>query len=922
MSGAEWQAPELIGRDREVRALTEQIDAATTPRGGALLIRGAAGIGKSSLLEAARGHATAKRFQILTTTGIQSEAFLPFAGLHQLLRPMLREIDRLPESYRKAIHAAFGQAEDAAPSPYLIALSVLQLLGECAESVPVLLLVDDAHWLDLPTAEALAFIARRLESDAVVLISAMRDGFESPFLQARIPELRVEALSEIEASTLLDSCAPGLNPALRERLLAEAAGNPLALVELPLALRAAADSMPDPSTARLPLTDRLELAFADRLSVLSHGARRFLHLAAGDDKGMLDQLLSAASKVTGQEMTLEVAEEARAAGLVEVEQGRLRFRHPLVRSAIYQTMTLAERQSAHAALAEMSGEDPDRRVWHLAAAAIGRNEQIASELDALAARAHHRGATSIALEAYERAAQLADDSARQGRLLMAARHALVLGRGSAMSRLLTELDDHKLGPMDRLQAAWLREVSAQKPGSGPPLTNSFIELADRMRAEGDVSRGLQALLTIAYRCWWSNPDDATRAHTVEVAERFPLAESDPRLIYVLALASPVERGAVVVERVARLLPELHPETAPESQLLGVACMAVGDFVNAELFMDASIHYSRAHGLLGVLVTKLATQAWIKIPRGDWKPALSMASEAARIAEEIGQTNWITMANLAEATNSAYRGDIATAEALAAASDKVLLPLGALSMLALLQYARGAAALADGRHDEAYQHLRRVFDPLDSAYHPFVRSWVLVDLVEAALYSGHEQEAAAFVRELEPIATRSRSPLLEASLQFARPALFPDEHEAAFRSSLAAGLASWPFIRARLQLVYGLWLRRQRRAADSRAPLRAARDTFDALGAVPWSERARQELRASGETSRRRTHDLTDALSPQELQIARLAAAGLSNKEISQQLFLSHRTIGSHLYRIFPKLGITARSHLRAALDDRPTEQSS
>jgi ATP/maltotriose-dependent transcriptional regulator MalT len=384
----------------------------------------------------------------------------------------------------------------------------------------------------------------------------------------------------------------------------------------------------------------------------------------------------------------------------------------------------------------------------------------------------------------------------------------------------------------------------------------------------------------------------------------------------------LERGAEVVERLQRLWTDLHRDLGAESQLLASAAMAVGDFVHAELFLDHSITYCRAHGLLGVLPSKLGLQPWIKIQRGDWKQAGSLASEGARLADEIGQTNWTTMANLAAATIAAYGGEIATAEKLVAACDKVLLPFGAISMLALVQYARGAAALADGRNEEAYQHLRRIFDAADSAYHPHVRSWTLVDLVEAAVHSGHEDEASAFVRELEVVAARTHSPLLQAALEFARPVLAPHENEAGFKATFGASLASWPFIRARLQLEHGIWLRRQRRAGDSRTPLRAARDAFDALGALPWGERARQELRASGETSRRRTYDLSEALSPQELQIAQLAAAGLSNKEIGRQLFLSHRTIASHLYRIFPKLGITARSHLSAALQSRPAQSSS
>jgi len=916
VSRADAPAIGLIGRDGEVRALAERIDAASGSGGGALLIRGAAGIGKSSLLEAARAHA-AVRFEILTTTGIQSESQLPFAGLHQLLRPILHEVDRLPDSYGKAIRTAFGLIDQTPPSPHLIALSTLHLLGECAESKPVLLLVDDAHWLDHPTAEVLAFVARRLESDPIVLIPAIRDDFESPLLGVRIPELRLAGLSDADAASLLDARAPELAPALRSRVLREAAGNPLALVELPVALSATRDADRALSTARLPLTDRLELAFADRMSSLTPGTRSLLHVAAADENGLLAQLLRAASRLEGHDITLEAAAEAGAAGFVEINGHHLRFRHPLMRSAIHRAMRLGERQSAHAALAATLDDDPDRRAWHLAAAAVGSNEPIAADLEAAASRAALRGASIVALEYLERAAQLAGDPARRGsRLLRAVIVATDLGRQSDVRRLLKAIDELELAPLDRARAAWLREVFAQGSWSGASRIASFIEIADRLRDEGDVDRGLSAFIHIALRCFWSNPDDATRARLLAVAERFPVPENDARLIFVLALAVPVERGAVVLERLSRLRTEPLDDPGLDSYLLGLAAMAVGDFVHAERLMESQIIHCRTHGWLGKLVGTLVTQAWIKIQRGDWKHVGTMASEGARLADETGQANWAPAADLAAATIAAYRGDLAAAEALSSAGERALLPRGANPMLALVQYPRGAAALADGRHDEAYQHLRRIFDPADSAYHPHVRSWALVDLVEAAAHSGHEEEAAVYVSELESIATRTRSPLLQAGLEFARTVLSPDAHESAFRASLGAGLVSWPFTRARLQLAYGLWLRRQRRAADSRTPLRAARDAFDALGAVPWGERARQELRASGETSRRRTYDLSEVLSPQELQIAQLAAAGLSNKEIGQQLFLSHRTIGSHLYRIFPKLGVTARSHLRAALQDR------
>jgi DNA-binding CsgD family transcriptional regulator len=911
LSGAETYTTALIGRDREVRALAERIDAVSDRAGGALLIRGAPGIGKSSLLEKARAHAAGKRLQILTTTGIQSESHLPFAGLHQLLRPVLHDIDRLPAPNRKAIRSAFGLSDETVPAPFLVAMSILQLLGESSERAPLLLLIDDAQWLDRSTAEALAFVARRLESDPIVMVPVLRDGFESPLLDARLQELRVEGLSDADATSLLDARAPGLAPTLRKRVLSDAAGNPLALIELSVPLEAASANRMH-SLETLPLTDRLERTFADRLKSLTPGARSFLRIAATDESDLLDELLGAASRLDGRETTIVTAAEAGAAGLVQIDGYHLRFHHPLMRSAIYQAMSLGERQAAHAAVAATLN-DPDRRAWHQAAATVGTDERIAADLEAAAARAEQHGALIVAMQALNRAAQLAEDPARRGnRLVRAAYLANVLGRHSDVIRLLEEINDQELRPVDRLEAAWLREVDVQGSWSGSSRIASFVETADRMRVEGEIEAGIKALCYVALRCWWSNPDEPTRMGMISVAERFPVPEDDAHLIFILALAGPVERGAVVVDRLPRRWMELQGRA--HNLQLGLAAMAVGDFVHAELFLEAHSILCRAQGWLGALATTLGSQAWTKIHRGDWRSAASMANEAARLAEETGQRNWVTVSNLAAATIAAYRGETDVAETLAAAGERALLPKGANPLLALVQYPRGVAALAAGRHEEAYQHLRRIFDATDSAYHPHVTNWVLVDLVEAAIHSGHDAEAAGFVRELELVAARTRSPLLDAALTFARLVLSFESDEAAFEAGPWARLASWPFVRARVQLAHGLWLRRQRRAVEARIQLREARDAFDALGAVPWGERARQELRASGETSRRRTYDLSDALSPQELQIAQMAAAGLSNKEIGQQLFLSHRTVGSHLYRIFPKLGVTARSHLRAALE--------
>ncbi|HEU4724424.1 MAG TPA: AAA family ATPase [Candidatus Eisenbacteria bacterium] len=910
----------LIGRDTESRAIIERIDAARKGNGGAVVVIGAPGIGKTSLFAMARAYAAENELQVLATTGVQSETHLPFAGLHQLLKPVLHNVDRLPAPYGKALRSAFGLSDEPVTNPFLIALAILQLLVESADA-PLVLLVDDAQWLDASTAGALAFAARRLESDSIALLVALRHGYESPFLEAGITELTIEALTESHAGDLLDARSPNLDRSSRARVLESAAGNPLALVELLSSLRSL-DAAHVFGRSDLPLTIRLERAFADRLTSLSSGTRSFLRVAAADERGRTAEVLAAATKLEGREVTLEAATEARAAGLVEVDGPELRFQHPLMRSAIHQAMSLEERRATHDALAATLEDDPDRRTWHRAAATVGTDPQVAAELEELAQRASRRGAAGVAIQAFERAAQLADKPERRAiHFARAANYAMVMGRASKVLHFLDTMDDDHVPVGERPFVVTMRESYGRSAWSGASKIAEFVEIAERLRAEGNIDRGMTALFVIANRCWWSNPDESTRRAVISALNRFSLSQDDPRVLSVLAMASPDEYGAVILDHLSRRTGESEAQRGGVADhQLGLAAQAVGDFERAERFQEARAQFLRAQGMLGGLTSSLLKLAWTKIQRGDWRTAGSMASESERLAEETGQLDLAAAAKLASATIAAYRGEIDVAERLATEGEGALYLSGANPQLAMVQWPRGVAALATGRYDDAYRQLRRIFEPSDHAHHPHVRSWVLVDLAEAAAHSKHEDDTHAIVQDLEAIAARTRSPLLVGALQFARAVFSPDGDETAFEA--AADLASWPFTRARLQLAHGVWLRRHRRPADSRAPLRAARDTFDALGAVPWGERARQELRASGETSRRRTHDLVDALSPQELQIARLAAEGLTNKEIGQQLYLSHRTVGSHLYRIFPKLGITARSHLRGALQDISTEHLS
>jgi DNA-binding CsgD family transcriptional regulator len=903
----------LIGRDEESRALFERMAAARAGAGGAVLLRGAPGIGKTTLLDAVRAHAASAGLHVLSTTGVQSETHLPFAGLHQLLQPVLHDVDRLPAAYAKAVRGAFSLSDEPVTGPFVVAMAVLHLLGESAERAPLLLVVDDAQWLDGSTAAALSFVARRLESDPIALVVALREGYASPFLEARLPEHRIAGLADADAEELLDASSPGLSRALRERVLKSAAGNPLALVELGSALQSAHETEAGVSGSELPLTDRLERAFADRLVTLSSGTRSFLRVAAASERGVLAELLPAASRLEGSEVSLDAATEASAAGLVVVQGNELRFRHPLMRSAIERAMTFEQRRATHAALAATLESDPDRRTWHRASASLGADAAIAAELEDIARRAHLRGAIGVAMQALDRAAQLADGPNARGRhLARGAIFAMIQGRVSSVLEFLDTVDDEHVPATERPSVVTMRESYGRSAWSGASRIGEFVAIAEQLRAEGNFERGMAALFVIANRCWWSNPDDRTRREAVAVLERFPVAPEDPRRLAILAMTSPIEHGAIVLEHLDRHAAGPAAERGgQEDQQYALAALSIGDLVRAERLFEARAQFLRAQGSLGGLVSSLLKLAWCKIQLGDWKGAEAMAEEAERLGSETGQLDLAAGGVLASATVAAYRGQVDVAEERAATGEGMMAGSSADPGRALARWPRGIAALVAGRPDEAYQQLRCVFDPSDPSFHPHLRSWVLVDLVESAIQARCEREASALLSELEPIADRTGSPLLVATLRFARPVLSPDDHEAEFRAD--AELAPWPFTRARLQLAYGVWLRRHRRAADSRAPLRAARDAFDALGALPWGERARRELRASGETSRRRSHDLADALSPQELQIARLAAQGLSNKEIGRQLFLSHRTIGSHLYRIFPKLGITARSHLRDAL---------
>jgi DNA-binding CsgD family transcriptional regulator len=901
----------MFGRERELNMLNDLLDHLRAGSGAALIVRGEPGIGKSALLAAGVARARDEGLQVFSAVGVQSETHLPFAGLHQVLAPIRHLAEALPARLRAALLAAFGMANDVAPELFLVALATLELIADTAEGSPVLLVVEDAQWLDHASGEVLAFVARRLEAVQTAMLVAIRDGHDGPFDTAGLADLRLGGLDEHAAGALLDARNPALGPVLRRRLLEEAAGNPLALVELPSAVCLGQGEEAALLAERLPLTPRLERAFAARGAELPQATRSLLLVSAADEGCMLGEVLDAVSLIEGRRVTIEALAPAAAARLVEIEGTRLRFRHPLVRSAIYHAAGVAQRRGAHAALAEVL-VDPDRSVWHRAAAALAPDERLAAQLEEAADRAGRRGAVAVEMAALERAADLSVRPEHRGRrLLRAAELAFELARPRVGLRLLRAAELLEMRTQERTHLAWLREMHDEAGGPGATDIGGLEGVAERLSLDGHVDLAVKLLLRVAERSWWGNPDQAIGRAIVAAVDRLPIAGDEPGALAALAKADPVRRGAAVLERISHLTPDAAEPVGMYE--IGLAASAVWAYDLALRFLNPAVDGLRAQGRLGLLAQALVAQAWAAVHLGREPLAVSASDEAVRLAAETGEPRWAVAAQLAQATIAAERGDFELVDRVTREGEASLLALGATSMLALVRFVRGRGAVAHQRYAEGFEQLRQALEPSDRGYHPFVGAWGLGDLVEAAAHTGQTDTARSYLDQLETMAAATSGSLLRAQAGYARPMVADDDHaEALYRTAIESDLANWPCYRGRMLLWYGRWLRRQRRVAESRVPLRRALEGFDALAFPRLGESARQELRASGEASRRRVPEAWDQLSPQELQIARLAATGLSNREIGLQLYISHRTVGGHLYRIFPKLGLTSRAQLRSS----------
>ena len=867
------EAAPLLGRAEEQSLLTSLLDE-VGDRGQALVFRGEPGIGKSRLLSVAARAARERGMTVLRRAGVQSEAHVPFAGLHQLLRPVRERVVELPPVQRDALDAAFGLTGEVAPEHYRIAMASLDLVSDVAGDAPVLLVVEDAHWLDRPTADVLAFVARRIESDPIVLLAAARDGYPSALIDVGLPEHRLAGLDDATATELLGAAAPSLAPTARNRVLREAAGNPLALLELP-AVTAHPDGEPS-LPGGLPLTERLERAFVSRVSDLPDATRLVLLVAALSDGDAVSEILQAAAIVAATPLDLDAAEPAVEAALIDLDVNSIRFRHPLMRSAVRQSAGVQQRRRVHEALAKTLEADPDRRVWHRAALMSGTHEQLACELEEAGVRARRRGAIDVAVTALRRAVQLSAPSQRARRMLSTAELAYERGRPDIAVPMLREIERLDLEPLEVARARYLSELMDARALADHSRVTDLIATAEQAGAAGDRELHHNLLWIAAARAWWAGPGPDTRQLIVDAADRAgPPTAADPQLVSIHAYADPHANASKVLD----CLRDAADGGAPGADRAGnlaSAGVVVGAFYDSLTFCATAIDSARAEGRLGVLPRLLARQAIMAVRLPNWDIAIPAAEEARRLATELGQPRWLATAETAIAMIAAVRGDPAETARATARAEQIALPLGATHIVALAQSGPILSALAHGRHDEALRLAERLWDTRDPAHHLQFACMAIGDLAEAAAHTDSSPAARERLAEVETMVGDAPAEWVAINVRHARAVLADDEREAAvrFEEALSADLDRWPFWRGRLLLAHGRWLRRHRHVTDSREPLRKARDMFDAIGAANWGDHARSELRASGERSRRRVPEARDQLTGQELQIAQLAADGL------------------------------------------------
>jgi DNA-binding CsgD family transcriptional regulator/tetratricopeptide (TPR) repeat protein len=889
-----------------------------------LVVRGEAGIGKTALLEYLLEGTSG--CQVARAVGVESEMELPFAGLHQLCAPFLDRLERLPGPQRDSLRTAFGLDAGQPPDGFIVGVAVLGLLSEMAGDGPLVCVIDDLQWQDRASARTFAFVARRLPAESVALVLAVREPSEGQEL-AGLPELPVRGLSRSDAGTLLDSLIPGrLDERVRERILAETRGNPLALLALPGASTAAelAGGFAPPDVT--PRANRIEQSFQRRLEALPTQTQRLLLTAAAEPIGDVTVLWRAAERLG---LGADAAAAAQRAGWIELG-ARVRFCHPLMRSAVYRSASSEEKQDVHCALAEVTdpARDPDGAAWHRAHAAVGPDEVVAATLQRSATRAQRRGGIAAAAAFLERATELTPDPVRRAARALDAAHAKL--QAGAFEPALALLAAAETGPLDdprRARIDLLRARIACASSGGSEAAPLLLAAADRLE-QLDVGLARETYLDAFSAAMFAGrlargtglPEVARAARRVATPSH--QQRSGDLLLHALTL--PFRDGCAAVPIGRRALEVFQSEDISVDKGMRfswLASAAAADMWDDERWHVVSARHvkvAREAGALSELPLALNSHALANMFAGELATAASLVEEAQAVTEATGAR----LAPYGALGLAAWCGREAAADALIETTMSEVMPRGEGLGVTVAQWASALLANGRGRYDDALIAARQASE------HPHelaVGNWALTELIEAAARSGRTELAADAVERLSDM-TRASGSDWALGIQARSRALLDEgpETDALYREAVERlGRTRVRAELARARLLYGEWLRRERRSLQARGQLRNAYDTFTAIGAEAFADRARRELQATGETVRKRTPETRDALTPQESQIARLAAERQTNPEIGARLFISPRTVEYHLRKVFTKLDISSRKELRHALagnsrpDDRP-----
>ncbi|WP_283136073.1 helix-turn-helix transcriptional regulator [Rhizohabitans arisaemae] len=908
-------AESLIGRERDIARIGDFVDRAAV-QGGAFILLGEAGVGKSVLLEVAAARGLAAGHRVLRASGSQFEAEVSFAGLHHVLHPLLADLPTLTPVHERALSVALGLGEGAPPGQLLVANAALVLLRQAAAARPLLVVVDDIAWLDRASAVVLGFVARRLTGSAVGLLAASRSGEEGFFEHGGLPGYEVQPLDERDAAALLKARFPALAPRTRQRLLADAQGNPLALLELPVALgdlqRLSSGALPPV----LPLGRRLQAVFAARIRDLPAATYDLLLLAVLDGTGVLD--------VPDAGDVLAPAERAR---LVRFEQGgRLLFRHPLIGSAVVESSTGEQRRRAHRLLAERLADQRERRAWHLAEAAVGPDEEVAALLQAVAYANLCRGDGVRAVTLLLRAAELSPAGpGRAGRLSEAAYiGAIANGDLRAAPRLLEQARR-----TDRRGESLLTAVAdAYHLLNGDGDVDSAHRLlvgAMEMQADpGDVRSKplIQSLYTLLMVCFYGGRAELWEPFHAAMGRLRP---APPELLDILGktFSDPARLAPPVLDRLDTVIADLNQELIPERiSRVGVAASYVDRLGRCREGLWRVVGHGRDGGAVTSAIEALFLLGNDAFLAGQWEEMEQVVDEGLALCDTHGYRLTAWPGVYLKAMLAAARGQEDTATALADRITRWATPRRAHALLAYAWQITALVALGRGDFEDAYRRSAAISPPGVLASHLPHALWSITDLVEAAVRAGRHAEAAAHAAAVDRAGLAVISPRLAMVAGATAAMVAPDgRYSRLFQNALAiAGAERWPFERARLQLVYGERLRRDKATGQARTQLAAALDTFRSLDARPWTARASTELRATGLPVGPGGAAGMASLTPQQQEIAMLAAAGLTNKQIGERLFLSPRTVANHLYQLFPKLGVASRAALRDALTGSPEER--